>query len=1484
MSTDRSFRPHRRAAPSGVVPAGVSAAAVACALFAGIAAADDTEVYFGQTNPDANVKPNVLFILDTSGSMRSTDKGDTTRLDRMKVAVKDMLRQADDLNVGLMSFHHEKGGPVLFPVTGLDEEICEGSLCGGVVARSSIVSDLDDVEEYIDPPNDSGRKKHEVATDGNVLELIHDKNTGEETIGLRFTDLQVPRGAQIVEAHLELTARSSDSGDSVHLDIQAEQVGDADTFSDEKKAVSKRSWSIDKTLWTLGDWTQGETYESADISRLVGAVTSRADWCGGNALALRISRNALLASTKDFRRAMTFHHVSNLDASQSGRVPTLRVKYKADNLPANGGCMRTSLARKLSSGSRDAEEYLDNNNVLVGGSFLDMPSQGGRRQEIGLRFDAVDIPKNATIRSAWIELTSQRLTSGGGAAAVSVRVHGERKNNPGPFRSSGRNISNRSHTSASALWEDVPNVGGGTVVRTADLSGIVSELVRRGGWQSGNRMVFLFEHANGSGTRSFKSYENDSNAAARLVVEYDDIAGSVAGGLTARTDTARDRMISIVDSLVADGRTPLVDALWEASLYYRGQPVDYGKTRGPWTRSHRRVSHPRSYAGGTVDRPSGCHDDNLNASQCQNEKIVGDPVYVSPMENSCQTNHIVLLSDGQAVGNDAAARIRALTGTQQCANTGNSSEACGIELAGWLNERDHAPDIRNRQNIKTHTIAFNLKDPDFLRELATAGGGSLYTASNSSDLLGAFRSIIDGVNSIDTSFTAPGATVNQFNRLTHRSDIYFAMFKPSDRPRWSGNLKKFRIGKKKTDVAGVVEGEVEIRDRNDEPAVDEESGFFADSAYSFWPELDDAGQPETTPDGHDVRRGGAANQMALDGLSLIGARRTYTWIGDADDVPESGVDLIASSQKLHESNQDITADILGVGATGDDATAREAARVNLLRWARGVDVDNEDGDDSSEDTRHHMGDPMHSRPVIVNYAKPGVTPTLDDDGEESYDEDDVRSIAFVATNEGYLHAIDTSNGQEQFAFMPKELLGNLDVQYKNLAQDSHPYGLDGPLSVWRDDRSGNKHIVDPGDKAYLFIGMRRGGSNYYALDVSNLNAPRLAWAIEGGENPTTGFDQLGQSWSRMTPVAMTINGTREDVLLFGAGYDTEQDLAQTSVGSPPQKGRGLYIVRASDGTLLWSGLGETGGHQRFEDMKYPMPGNVRAIDINRNGLVDQIYAADTGGQVWRFDVDETHSSQSDNLMKGGVIADFSGSADDSKRRFYNEPDVALIEQDGQRFLTVSVGSGWRAHPLDKVVEDRFYVVRQDVATAPPENSGYGLAKSGGGYRPITDDDLAAVGSSLDPSVNEYGWYLDLKRSGEKILGTSVTFDNSVIFSSYVPQASVNDCSTGIGGGRAYVLDVVTGAPTSDLDQDNDVDGEDESIALKHGGLPPDAMIMITEDSGDEPEILFGPEQLEGAVRNSTRRTFWSDRGEPDEIVQASAEEDQDGDEEADTED
>ena len=45
--------------------------AVACALLlsASVSYADDTEIFFGGPNIEEGVRPNVLFILDNSGSM-----------------------------------------------------------------------------------------------------------------------------------------------------------------------------------------------------------------------------------------------------------------------------------------------------------------------------------------------------------------------------------------------------------------------------------------------------------------------------------------------------------------------------------------------------------------------------------------------------------------------------------------------------------------------------------------------------------------------------------------------------------------------------------------------------------------------------------------------------------------------------------------------------------------------------------------------------------------------------------------------------------------------------------------------------------------------------------------------------------------------------------------------------------------------------------------------------------------------------------------------------------------------------------------------------------------------------------------------------------------------------------------------------------------------------------------------------------------------
>jgi hypothetical protein len=61
------------------------------------------------------------------------------------------------------------------------------------------------------------------------------------------------------------------------------------------------------------------------------------------------------------------------------------------------------------------------------------------------------------------------------------------------------------------------------------------------------------------------------------------------------------------------------------------------------------------------------------------------------------------------------------------------------------------------------------------------------------------------------------------------------------------------------------------------------------------------------------------------------------------------------------------------------------------------------------------------------------------------------------------------------------------------------YGLDANIRVQRIDNN-NTGIIETADEAgkrdkvYLFFGQRRGGSTYYAIDVSTKTSPKVMWA------------------------------------------------------------------------------------------------------------------------------------------------------------------------------------------------------------------------------------------------------------------------------------------------------------------------------------------------------------------------------------------------------
>ena len=820
---------------------------------------------------------------------------------------------------------------------------------------------------------------------------------------------------------------------------------------------------------------------------------------------------------------------------------------------------------------------------------------------------------------------------------------------------------------------------------------------------------------------------------------------------------ARDDLLASLEALKPSGGTLTQSAVYEGLRYYRG-------------------------------------DTSMAGTPAQ--------TYVSPITQQCQSNHIVLLSDGipteDPIGHEniSAGIGRACTRV----DIGNrfTNGTCGVELTEYLRDNDHSQTVDGFNNITTHTVGLNFSDP-WLADIATGGS---FTADSAEGLLDAFAAIVEVAQSDSNSFVTPSVTVDQFSRLSHREDTYLALFQPGGRTQWTGNLKRYSFS---GDPAV-------LRDRNGQEALDGANGTFRDTAHSFWSD---------TVDGAAVGSGGAANELD------VATRKVYTYTGNAN--------LNHYTNAVHEDNETKLAPLFG---------PTPVALAELLKWTRGVDIKDDDEDGLVDDTRLHMGDPLHSIPTVLNYGGTSANPD---------------SVVFVGTNEGYLHAINSDDGTELYSFIPPELLGNLGAFYQNHSNSRRTYGLDGDITLWVDDKNNDGTLDPASERAYLYVGMRRGGNNYYALDVTNKNDPKFLWSIKGG---TSEFPELGQSWSKPTLTKVKMDNKVKDVLVFGGGYDPLQDYS--TIKSADTRGRSLFIVDATDGSLLWTPDMDT--QSDYSEMVYSMPSDPRLLDVDDDGLVDQIYIGDMGGQLWRFDLKNDTSTAADSVT-GGRIASLSGQGIANNRRFFYPPDVAITAQNGEQYLSVSIGSGNRAHPLDESVDNRFYMIRQeDIFNAPAE---YGIRDTkDNSYGPIEEADLYdATANDVDSadtavSLNAQqalegaaGWRLNLTEPGEKVLSSSITVENTILFATYIPAQEnlANPCAPSIGGGRAYVVSLFDATPA------NGPTVTDRHQQLEQPGIAGGPSVVILENGSVEPRVGFEP--VEMPEISLTKRVYWSEESE-----------------------
>jgi len=783
----------------------------------------------------------------------------------------------------------------------------------------------------------------------------------------------------------------------------------------------------------------------------------------------------------------------------------------------------------------------------------------------------------------------------------------------------------------------------------------------------------------------------------------------------------------------------------------------------------------------TSDNFDGTASPNYDPNIIDNS-IPGKPMYKSPFAGTpsnfeCTNLYEVYATSGNTSGadNDLDTQIGAVM------NGASSYE----EMVSYMTNNDVLPFIPGDQTLKTWYIQMgsSAAKADNWAIAADTNDQYMNIGGKSADLFDVqtkLESAFVEALSVSTTFVAASIPVNVFNRIQILDDFYIALFEANATARWNGNLKKLRLHD--SDLDGIPD---QIVDALGQEAFNSTDGRIKYEALTYWtdanalPPADPADNEVSERDGRAVNRGGAGQMIpgflsgSIGDTTTTGTRQLYL-------EPTSGSALEA----FDASNANASSWQAELGA------ASTAEALEVIKWARGQDADDEDGDsDKSEARSWLLGDAIHSRPLTINY---GAT--------AGYTEANPNIRLFMGTNDGFFHVFEnttsggTQSGKEVFGFIPREVMANFKTLKDNVTSD-HLYGVDGePVALVKDlDADGT---IETGDTVNVYVGMRRGGKSIYAMDASD---PTAAPSYIGKlSNTMSDYAEMGYTFSTPRVSKVRFGGITYDTLIFAGGYDTNKDATATdedgSRGADTE-GNAIFIVNALDGTLIWKAVygastaAINNGRYEHASLQYSIPSTATTLDSNRNGIVDRVYVGDTGGQVWRVDLPEGDSADTNHRLNHwdiSVLADLSDAADSEDVRFFHAPDVIQTKDDNGFYDAVVIASGDRANPLESTDQNYMYMIKDRyIASGSPSAT-------------TTDDtnltDVTSCATTCAAFTYDYGWKMELSQSGEKGLSSPLVSNGTVFFTSYTPySAAGSSCAPREGNGNLYLMNLSDGS-------------------------------------------------------------------------------------------
>ncbi len=794
-----------------------------------------------------------------------------------------------------------------------------------------------------------------------------------------------------------------------------------------------------------------------------------------------------------------------------------------------------------------------------------------------------------------------------------------------------------------------------------------------------------------------------------------------------------------------------------------------------------------------------------------------------------------------------------------------------------------------------------------LERAAVAGKGRCIGARDAAQLREALFSIINEIDSRTRAFTAPAIQTTRAQGENNANIAAMKPYGPG--PLWEGHIFSFRLfdefleGTQLASGSSTDTGEIFILDADNQPVRFDNEGDLVsrplwDAALCLAGDFEGVRPAITPTDPHNLAVTSCArvaDETAANGRRIFtkldpasgGTPDGFTWANVASIRTAMGlVNLEATKKVIGFFRGFDMLDILGQGNVSSGT-----ASVDGRTYPRPVDRNL-----SSFGSRRgwwKLGDIYHSNPQLVVAPQEFIQAVPST--KSSYDQffEDRRSrrrLLLAGANDGMLHAFDAGTptgttapivytpgtGAEVWAFVPPHHLPRMATQLSCPNDPNNPCTVANPFQYYVDGSpqvrdayvgTGAARATFVGNtipslaaaanadkwKSLVVVGDRDGGNRFTALDITDPDNPRYLWQFPLPANIGTGATQraeaAGLSWSDVFPGPAPIVPVRFDadgsaatvddiylrwVVLLNGGFSRNQTA-----------GRGVYMVDANDGTLLWKFERDAAGDAEHQAMRYSFAAPLAGVAWPSNqSAITQAFAVDTGGQVWKFDF------SAPGLLNGG-LAQWTGERifeatsgypalpDSDTTLSLNEYPYrpmfhmisAAMSRD-TRELWVYVGSGDRdllgnpslAHTSGVTLASTIPEVvcgRSPYDTPTHVNRLYGLVVSRGRRvtsTPNSEADLTALNDAANGQVlrlhnpsdtSKYGWYLQL-RPAEKVNNPSDVFNKVVYFTTYTPTgacaannpSAVDSCDAPSGLGRLYALDFETGRPALDVNPDS----------------------------------------------------------------------------------